>query len=189
MSLELTWFPSPTLTCRKGPSSGGSIFHSFPKIVVQSQDSLHENWFDRMLAKGRDRYSLLYRRSLSETGIDFASCSEPLWTKTGVIAKTHSTLNITCPNRLWRRVTFIGEPPRLLSLRSLVGRFFPCNCYSRKGRKIAHARHVLEHTSGSSIKKIGKNPHAALVSDARPPRLRPRRRVFGSNRESTRLTP
>lgn len=60
-----------------------------------------KNWFDRRLAKGRDRYSPLYRRSLSETGIDFTRRSEAHCTGSGVIAKAHSTLNITCPNRLW----------------------------------------------------------------------------------------
>ena len=41
-------------------------------------------------------------------------------------------------NKLSRLTAFFSEPPRLLSLRSLVGRFFPCNCYSRKGMQIAH---------------------------------------------------
>ncbi|TXT17000.1 MAG: hypothetical protein FD138_4648 [Planctomycetota bacterium] len=64
-------FLKPTPTRRKGPSTGGSLSDLHRERVVQSQDSLHENWFDRMLAKGHGRFSLLYRRSLSETGIDF----------------------------------------------------------------------------------------------------------------------
>lgn len=45
----------------------------------------------------------------------------------GSVAKLPLALNLTCSNRLWHQVRLVVEPPCLLSLRSLVGQFYPCN--------------------------------------------------------------
>ena len=124
-----------------------------------------------MLAKGRDRFSLLYRRSLSETGIDFTRRSAARRAGSGVVAKVHSTQNHSRSNRLWHPVEFFVEPPYLLSLRSLVAQFFPCNCYSRKRRKIANAHEVALQLPSVCLTTIVKSERAALVSHARMPRL------------------
>ncbi len=141
-----------------------------------------------MLAKGRDRFSLLYRRSLSETGIDFTSRPKALWAGFGVVAKVHSTQNHACSNRLWHLVNLFVEPPHLLSLRSLVGRFFPCNCYSRKEWKIANHHGVVLQLLIVRESNISENDLAVLVSDARTPRLRNAHPVFDGHHEPNPLT-
>lgn len=148
-------------------------------------------WFDRMLAKGRDRFSLLYRRSLSETGIDFTRRPKALWADFDVVAKVHTTQNHACSNRLWRPVNLFVEPPYLLSLRSLVGRFFLCNCYSRKESKIANDHGVVLQLPSPRESDISENDLAVLVSDARTPRLRHDHPVFDGHRhhEPNPLTP
>ena len=64
-----------------------------------------------MLAKGHGRFSLLYRRSLSKTGIDFARRRTVLWTIAGSVAKKHLALNLTCSKKLWHQVRLDVEPP------------------------------------------------------------------------------
>lgn len=102
-------------------------------------------WFDRMWAKGHGRFSLLYRRSLAETGIDFTRQRMASVAITGSVAKLHFALNLILSKRLRLQDRLAAEPPCLLSLRSLVGRFYPCNCYSQNGGEIADDHVLFTH--------------------------------------------
>lgn len=120
-----------------------------------------------MLAKGHGRFSLLYRRSLLATGIDFTREQMAQRAIVGSVAKLLLALNLTCSNRLWHQVRLVGEPPCLLSLRSLVGQFYQCNCYSQDRGEIAVDHVLLANRHARHDPGL-----AALVSDASSPRLR-----------------
>ena len=84
---------------------------SHSEKFVLSQHSLHKIWFDRILAKGHGRFSLLYRRSLLKTGIDFTRRQTVLWTVASSVAKKRSALNLTRSKKLWHQVRLDVEPP------------------------------------------------------------------------------